>query len=183
MDRRAKATLPRQDAMKHIKILRKLSDRSPEVLEHVIALWGQPGIVEYIHHIMHHLPPSDMEQLQSLMTVCEELKQVHLEKYPEISWGMSAEEREIRATEDFQIISDRFPHIGRRLIFTWGSYAFYIYSHTLFTDTRGGTRQGFPPEILAAITRIVKIHEERYPPLDARRLDIWADVFHNPQKN
>lgn len=168
--------------MKHIKILRKLNDRSPQVLEEVIALWGEAGIVGYIHRLMHNLPPSDMEQLQTLMTISEELKQAHLEEYPNIPWDMSAEEAEIRATEEFPIINERFPHIGRRMMLTWGSYAFYIYSHSLFTDTRGGTRKGFPPEILAAITKIVKIHEERYPRLDARRLDIWADVFHSALK-
>lgn len=160
--------------MKFIQILRKLGDRSPEVTEQVIALWGAPGFIGYMHGLVRHLPAADMEQLQSLLTVFEELKQAHLEEFPSIPWTPSPEEIEIRATEEFPVINDRFPHIGRRMIQTWGSFAFYIYSDTLFTDTRGGTRRGFPPEILAAITRIVKIHEKRHPRLDPRWADVWV---------
>ncbi len=168
--------------MKHIEILRKLNQRSPDVAEQVIALWGEPGLFAYIHTLPRHIPPSDMDQLQVLLAITEELRQAHLEEFPGIPWEPAPEELEVRATEYFPIIDGRFPHIGRRLIQTWGSYAFYIYAGTLFTDTRGGTRRGFPPEILTAITRIVRVHEERYPRLDPRRVDIWADVYHDRDK-
>lgn len=169
--------------MKHIEILRKLNSRSPDVMEQVIALWGEPELFNYIHALPRHLPPSDMEQLSAVLGVAEELRHAHIEEFPGIPWQPAPEELEVRATEEFQTINERFPHIGRRLIQTWGSYAFYIYSGTLFTDTRGGTRRGFPPEILTAITRIVKIHEQAYPRLDPRRVDIWADVFHDGKKD
>lgn len=168
--------------MKHIEILRKLNQRSPEVTEQVIALWGEKGIFDYLHTLPRHLPLAGMDQLQTLLGISEELRQAHIEEFPKIPWEPAPEEVEIRATEEFPIINDRFPHIGRKMIQTWGSYGFYIYSGTLFTDTRGGTRRGFPPEILAAITKIVKVHEERYPRLDIHRVDIWADVFHTPDK-
>lgn len=168
--------------MKHIEILRKLNQRSPDVVEQVIALWGEAGLFPYIHNLPRHIPPSDMDQLQVLLAITEELRQAHLEEFPRIPWEPSPEELEVRATEYFPVIDARFAHIGRRIIQTWGSYAFYMYVGTLFTDTRGGTRRGFPPEILAAITRIVKVHEELYPRLDPRRVDIWADVYHDREK-
>jgi hypothetical protein len=168
--------------MKNIDILRKLGARSPDVLEQVIALWGEAGLFAYIHNLPRHLPPSSMDQLGDLLSITEELRQAHLEEFPAIPCEPAPEELEIRATEQFPIINQRFPHIGRRMIQTWGSYAFYMYAGTLFTDTRGGSRRGFPPEILLAITRIVKVHELAYPRLDPRRVDIWADVFHERDK-
>ncbi len=145
-------------------------------------LWGEPGLFDYIKALLRHLPPSDMEQLSAVLALAEELRHAHLEEFPGIPWQLAPEELEVRATEEFQTINERFPHVGRRLIQTWGSYAFYMYSGTLFADTRGGTRCGFPDEILTAITRIVKIHEQAYPRLDPRRVDIWADVFHDGTK-
>ena len=168
--------------MKQIDILRRLNRRSPEVTEQVISLWGEPALFEYIHNLPRNSPPSDMEQLLEVLAITEDLRQAHLDEFPRIPCEPAPEEIEIRATEEFPLINERFPHIGRRFIQTWGSYAFYMYSGGLLTDTRGGTRRGFPPEILMAITRIVKIHEQTYPRLDARRVDIWADVFHDPKK-
>ena len=168
--------------MRHIEILRKLSQRNPQVTETVIALWGAPALFDYIHRLPREIPPSDMEQLQALLAVSEELRQAHIEEFPGIPWHPAPEELEIRATEQFPIINERFPHIGRRLIQTWGSYAFYMYAGTLFTDTRGGSRRGFPPEIMSAITRIVEVHELTYPRLDYHLVDIWADVLHGRDK-
>ena len=168
--------------MKYIEILRKLIQRNPDAVDQILALWGAPEVFPYIHALPRHIAPADMDQLQVLLSIAEELRQAHLEEFPDIPWAPAPEEVEIRATEHFPIIDARFPHIGRRLIQTWGSYAFYMYAGTLFTDTRGGSRRGFPPEILSAITRIVKVHEERYPRLDPRRVDIWADVMHDREK-
>lgn len=168
--------------MKNIEILRKLNRLSPDVTEQVIGLWGEPGLFEYIHNLPRHLPPSDMEQLLELLSITEELRQAHLDEFPKIPCEPAPEEVEVRATEQFPLIEERFPHIGRRLIQTWGSYAFYMYVGTLFTDTRGGSRRGFPPDVLLAITKIVKVHELAHPRLDPRRIDIWADVFHDRQK-
>ena len=168
--------------MKHIDILRKLNQRSPEVTEEVIARWGSKELFEFVHNLPRHLPPSGMEQLLELLSITEELRNGHIEEFPAIACELTPEELEVCAIPEYVQINERFPHIGRHLIQTWGSYAFYMYCGTLFTDTRGGTRRGFPPEILMALTRLARVHEQNHPRLDARRLDIWADVFHDPNK-
>jgi hypothetical protein len=61
-------------------------------------------------------------------------------------------------TQELELIDSRFPHIGRPLKLMWGEPEVAIHIDRLLTDTRGGTRRGFPTDVLAALMRIRSHH-------------------------
>ena len=73
---------------------------------------------------------------------------------------------------DFELLKDRFPRISNRLTEIWGSKECREELIKLITDTRNGTRQGFPPDIAAAIIRILSMHDAEFPQ--------WNDSFDTP---
>jgi len=70
----------------------------------------------------------------------------------------------------FNAVNDAFPHIGNRLKLYWGHQEFFSYLHHLLNDTRGGTRKGFPAEILLALQNLSDEHDEAYPRLLAKTI-------------
>lgn len=62
-------------------------------------------------------------------------------------------------TEEFY---ERFPHL-RRIDLIWGSSECRKFLLHLLTDTRGGTRQGFPKEHAGTIMSLLMEHDRRYP--------------------
>ena len=70
----------------------------------------------------------------------------------------------------FNAINDAFPHIGNRLKLYWGHQEFFSYLHNLLNDTRGGTRKGFPAEVLLALQSLSDEHDEAYPRLLAKTI-------------
>jgi hypothetical protein len=74
------------------------------------------------------------------------------------------------ANPHFIAINDAFPHIGNRLKLCWGHQEFFSYLHHLLNDTRGGTRKGFPAEVLLALQSLSDEHDEAYPRLLAKTI-------------
>ncbi|GBG12502.1 uncharacterized protein NMK_0033 [Novimethylophilus kurashikiensis] len=68
----------------------------------------------------------------------------------------------------------RFPHIGQKVEESWGTQALRTYIWDLFQDSRGGTRQGFPPEYASALFRLLDAHDQQYPELVDTTSDIWT---------
>jgi hypothetical protein len=75
---------------------------------------------------------------------------------------------------DFLHIKNKYPHIADKIEALWGYPEFYLMVNKLFTDTRGGTRTGFPPEDLKALGNIVSLHDFTYPHLLNATGDIWS---------
>jgi len=65
--------------------------------------------------------------------------------------------------DHFNIINTRFPHIGKKITLLWGYKEFVVYMNTLLTETRGDTRQGFPPNVGSALLNLLHIHDTLYP--------------------
>uniref|UniRef100_A0ABX1PJ00 Uncharacterized protein n=2 Tax=Aromatoleum anaerobium TaxID=182180 RepID=A0ABX1PJ00_9RHOO len=57
---------------------------------------------------------------------------------------------------------ERFPHL-RKIDLVWGSPECRKFLFMLMTDTRGGTRQGFPREHGATIMSLLLEHDRRFP--------------------
>ena len=58
------------------------------------------------------------------------------------------------------------PHFERihvRIVALWGSKDCREYRNTLLTDTRNGTRSGFPPHIAKELFRLLHNHDIEYP--------------------
>ncbi|MBD3634562.1 MAG: hypothetical protein HUJ23_06625 [Methylophaga sp.] len=54
----------------------------------------------------------------------------------------------------------------------WGSEFCEPYLDSLFTETRSGTRRGFPPDDMLALLNIRLLHEEQYE--FERKQDVWT---------
>lgn len=76
--------------------------------------------------------------------------------------------------KDFDIVDSKYPHIGLRLKTYWGHREFDPYINDLMKDTRDGMRQGFPPDVAAAILRISQDHVNKFPHLVQQITDIWG---------
>jgi hypothetical protein len=67
------------------------------------------------------------------------------------------------AHPNFIAIYQAFPHIGNKLKAYWGCQEFVSYMRNLIHDTRGGTRQGFPWDVLVALQSLLDEHFRAYP--------------------
>lgn len=89
----------------------------------------------------------------------------------------------ITENEDFKVINGRFPHIGEKIAAQWGSFGLSPYINHLLTDTRNGTRQGFPKEVAIGLFRLLQLHDQQYPHLAMKVTDIWSlnEADYNPR--
>lgn len=88
---------------------------------------------------------------------------------------------------DFQRVAARYPHIAQPLRLLWGYPEAADYVAKLLCDTRGGARQGFPPDVLQALLNIQELHRpSRQPlpttflpptPIRGRDNDPWDDLL------
>ncbi len=69
----------------------------------------------------------------------------------------------VTETNEFKLISESFPHIGKAISLTWGSKEFVEYTGRLFFDTRNGERQGFPYNVLSALHKLCELHDKTFP--------------------
>lgn len=74
---------------------------------------------------------------------------------------------------EYRVLFAHVPHVARRLLILWGTREFCDYTDWLFTDTRNGTRRGFPVEVLASLYKITRAHHEEYPSLAAPVSALW----------
>ena len=75
---------------------------------------------------------------------------------------------------DYQVLSDSFPRIAKALLLMRGYPESAVYVDKLLADSRGGSRSGFPAEVLEALLNIQLAHMK---PLDdsVDTHDPWGD--------
>ncbi|MED5509142.1 MAG: hypothetical protein VX841_02505 [Pseudomonadota bacterium] len=78
----------------------------------------------------------------------------------------------LKQDESYLKISQKYPHIAKKLLIFWGSEFCEPYLDSLFTETRSGTRRGFPPDDMLALLNIRLLHEEQYE--FERKQDVWT---------
>jgi hypothetical protein len=69
----------------------------------------------------------------------------------------------IQGWNEFKLINDAFPHVGRRLSLFWGEPEFNPYMEGLLTGGREGKRLGFPLPVANALLELAERHERKYP--------------------
>lgn len=70
---------------------------------------------------------------------------------------------------------ERFPHL-QAIDLIWGSRDCRSHLTRLMTDTRGGKRQGFPPEHARTIMRLLIEHDRLFPQFEYEPMDTrWGD--------
>jgi hypothetical protein len=73
----------------------------------------------------------------------------------------------------FQTVCRHHPEIAANLELLWGNPEFAQYINRLFNDGRQGKRQGFAPEVAAALLWLEERHDQEFPQLAAKSTDIW----------
>lgn len=63
--------------------------------------------------------------------------------------------------DPWPIIATGFPHIAETIRAQWGTPRLDQYFSGLVIDDRGG-RAGFPPDVLAAILEVARLHADRF---------------------
>lgn len=69
---------------------------------------------------------------------------------------------------------ERFPHL-RRIDLMWGSAEGRKFIWQLLTDTRGGTRMGFPKEHAGTIMSLLMEHDRRFPQFENAVSNPWFE--------
>lgn len=63
----------------------------------------------------------------------------------------------------FRLINQRYPHIGKRLLELWETDEVGDYIDKLLGDTRGGSRAGFPEDVVAMLEALRIVHLRLHP--------------------
>ena len=74
---------------------------------------------------------------------------------------------------DYKLINDAFPGIGAKLKLFWGHPEFNVLMDELLVYKRGVPREGFPAEVLFALSTLDSLHSVAHPKLSRNwtRLD------------
>lgn len=79
----------------------------------------------------------------------------------------------IEHNENFVLINESFPHIGKKLLLFWGQPEFVALMDDLQQNKRGEKRRGFPLDIARALNNLDSEHSAAFPAL-ARKEDNWG---------
>ncbi len=60
--------------------------------------------------------------------------------------------------ENYQVIEDAYPELGRKVKLFWGNQEFTDLMHELLTDTRGHARAGFPRPVVNSFLKLQGLH-------------------------
>ncbi|PKO59030.1 MAG: hypothetical protein CVU25_03150 [Betaproteobacteria bacterium HGW-Betaproteobacteria-19] len=81
---------------------------------------------------------------------------------------------------DTAALYERFPHL-QTIDLIWGSVDCRRHLFRLMTDTRGGTRRGFPAEHAGTVMRLLLEHDRLFPQFEDDGLDMrWGDEHLRP---
>jgi hypothetical protein len=152
---------------------RLIRENLPEIAERILQLWGKPGLVSYINGVI-----DDARKDPSLgVTAKIELALYGLRKeHDRLHARQPAPPGGQVLTEDehFKKINAQHQRIGRELKELWGGPKLGGFVNQLLQDTRGGTRQGFSPEVAAALFKLLQKHDRDFPEHALKVGDIWT---------
>jgi len=151
-----------------------VSENIPRVGERILELWGKPGLVAYINGVIN-----DAKDDPSLgLTTKVELALYGLRKEHDQLFGRQApgsEGQTLSDNEHFKIINAQYQRIGGQLKELWGGPELTGFINNLLQDTRNGARQGFPPDVAAALFKLMQKHDQDFPGHALKIVDIWTD--------
>ena len=79
----------------------------------------------------------------------------------------------IERTTDFKLINAAFPSIGEKLKLFWGHPEFNQLIDELLVYKRGAPREGFPGDILFALSTLDSLHTAANPKLARKSSTVW----------
>jgi hypothetical protein len=80
----------------------------------------------------------------------------------------------IEKISDYKLINDAFPGIGAKLKLFWGHPEFNALMDELLVYKRGVPREGFPADVLFALSTLDSLHAVAHPKLSRRTGPAWT---------
>lgn len=74
---------------------------------------------------------------------------------------------------DFKLINAAFPSIGAKLKLFWGHPEFNMLMDELLVYKRGVPREGFPADVLFALSTLDSLHTVAHPNLGRKHGTVW----------
>ncbi|HXE40048.1 MAG TPA: hypothetical protein VN639_16395, partial [Azonexus sp.] len=147
---------------------RLINQRYPHIGKRILELWETQELGDYIDKLLGDTRGGTRAGFpQDVVAMLEALRIAHLRLHPHVPPALSptpnAAATALAENDNFKIVDERFPHIGKKLAGLWSSHDFSVFINELFQDTRGGTRQGFPKEVSVALFRLMQDHDRLYP--------------------
>lgn len=158
---------------------RLINQRYPHIGKRLLELWETEELGDYIDKLLGDTRGGTRAGFpQDVVAMLEALRIAHLRLHPSAPQTPSPTPTSVAAilaeNDNFKIVDQRFPHIGKKLAGLWSSHDFSAFINELFQDTRGGTRQGFPKDVSVALFRLMQDHDRLYPDVAYEVQDIWS---------
>lgn len=154
-----------------------INQRYPHIGKKLRDLWETEGVGDYIGELLGDTRGGSRAGFpKDVVATLEALRIAHLRLHPRAAQTTSpvSVAATLAENENFKMVNERFPHIGKKLAGLWSSHDFSPFINELFSDTRGGTRQGFPKEVSVALFRLMQDHDRLYPEVAYEAQDIWS---------
>jgi len=75
----------------------------------------------------------------------------------------------------YACVNDKFPRVAAAIKLFWGNPELVKYIDGLLLDThRGGTRQGFPVDVVISLNELLDRHHAEFPKLAPSGMGIWV---------
>ncbi len=146
-----------------------INESFPHIAVKLKEYWGSEKFMSYLNLSMKYAVHVGQKGFpMAVLIALQRLSEKHEVEHPHLYSNLDK-------NPDFKVINDAFAHIGTRLKLYWGDQKFKTYIHELLTDTRNGTRKGFPFEVLMALENISQQHKLVHPKiyLGDSEDDIW----------
>ena len=156
-----------------------ITERFPHIGQRLLAAWGHKGFAVYVDGLLGGRREGQGSGFpEEISRALDELRALHsATQAPEAAPDAPTSSEplsELDGSEDFKVVDQRHPHIGKRLKDAWGSCLFSPFINELFRDSRGGTRQGFSREVSGALFRLQQAHDQHFPETIRDVSDIWS---------
>lgn len=92
------------------------------------------------------------------------IRLVHQNTFPDIHIDEPSDLHDaLTQSADYQLVRERFARIASEILNRWGSPEAISYLDDLLHYKEAGNLEGFPPEIHAALMRILMLHDTHFP--------------------
>ena len=159
--------------LKECERFKLINVKFPSIGERIVQLWGKPGLIPYINKLIHDARNNPALGLTTKIELAlyglrKEHDQLYARKQDTMAGLILAD------NDHFKTVNAQYRRIGSRLIELWGGPELCGFINNLLQDSRGGTRQGFSPEVAKALFKLMQTHDQDFPQYALKVGDIWT---------
>lgn len=131
----------------------KLADR-------LLESWGTTEFADILYRAAH--PKRGI--IDKFAEELDTIRAAHQHAFPDLHLPDPASlSNELEQSADYQLVRERFARIADEILSRWGEASLPAYLEDLLHYDETSSLQGFPPEIHAALMRILMLHDTHFP--------------------